>query len=496
MASAPRTTTATAIAVADDAMRDRVGWIRERPVAASASVSSDPIDELVERVRPVAAKAVDVLQVAASLESDGITDALARDKYGQADVFALAEEVRRRAGSAESKAASASGPPWRWAAAVPDLAHGLLYLMPAAVFPAALAVLGRQSLVLGLVLAGGIGWVWAGGATWLAYRLLGQGHAGSAARVLRWSTVAGLPVAAATSVVVVATTGAGYGLIAMAVAQMSYQMASALLMFYRREVLLFLAMLPAALAGLGYLAIGRGVLPLTIAAGIGSVAVVFGLALRQTKDQGEGREPPLRDGLRGEIGQLPAVLIYTSLAAAYLLHFQAPYMLERSDIVVAAVPLIVGMGVVEWRARCFGEQARALLSRVRYPWQFVARVWLLLARDIGICTGTVALLGAAMLAALRAWDLLTAPGAMMTVAGALLAGAYFTSFLLVGMARYGWLSGSLAACIAMHLAVVRAAGGELSPLADTTVITSSALLLLLLFLAALAGPVRQARHHR
>jgi hypothetical protein len=463
---------------------------------STAGVAGDPVDELVERVRPVAARAVDALQVAATLEVDGITDHIARVQYGYADVFALAKEVRLRAGSAGPTAAPATGTARGWTLALPEVTHGLLYLLPATLFPAALAVLGRRSLVLGLVLASGLGWVWAGGATWMAYRLLGRGHAGSAARVLRWSALAGLPVAAAASVAVVATTGAGYGLTAMAVAQMAYQMASALLMFYRREGLLFVVMVPAAAAGFGFLAGGARLLPLTIAVGAGSVAVAFGVALRQTRDRREGSEPRLRDGLHGELRQLPLVLLYTALSATFLLSAYGRYMLGSLDIPIASVPLIVGMGVVEWRARRFGEQARALLSRVRYPREFVGRVWRLLARDIGICLGVVALVAVALLAVLRAAHLLSAAGVVMTAASVVLAGAYLVGFLLANMARYLWLCGSLACGIAVHLALEATAPGGLSPLADTTVFLGSALLLLLLFLTAAAGRLGQPRSHR
>jgi hypothetical protein len=465
-------------------------------MSSQAGVAGDPVDELVERVRPVVTHAVDALQVAASLEADGITDSMARARYGYADVFALADEVRRRVGPAGSTGASAPGMARRLGPELRDVTHGLLYLLPAAVFPAALAVLGRRSLVLGLVLAGGVGWVWAGGATWLGYCLLGRGFPGSAARVLRWSALAGLPVAAAASLTVVATTHAGYDLTALAVAVMTYQMASTLLMFYRCEIWLFAAMAPAVAAGIGYLADGARLLSLAVGVGLGSVALSFGIALGKTRGRYQHPEPRLRDGLRGELGKLPLVVAYGALSAAYLLHAQARHMLDGFDVPVAGVPLIVGMGVVEWRAKRFGEQARALLTRVRYPREFVARIWVLLAANVAVCIGTVALLGTTLLVGLHAAHRLSSAGVAMTAASVLLAGAYFLAFLLAGMGRYGWLCGSLAACIAIHVAALSALQPELSRLADTTVFLGSSLLLLLLFLTALTGRIGQARFHR
>jgi hypothetical protein len=460
-------------------------------MSSQAAVPGDPVDELVERVRPVVAHAVDALQVAASLEADGITDSMARARYGYADVFVLADEVCRRVGPTGSTAVSAPGmarrlsPDWR------DITHGLLYLLPAA-----LAVLGRRSLVLGLVLAGGVGWVWAGGATWLGYCLLGRGYPGSTARVLRWSAVAGLPVAAAASVAVVATTDAGYDLTALAVTQMAYQMASTLLVFYRCEIWLFAAMAPAVAAGVGYLAGGAPFLSLAVGVGLGSVALSYGIALAKTRGRHQRPEPRLRDGLRGELGKLPLVVAYAALSAAYLLHAQGRHMLDGFDVPMAGVPLIMGMGVVEWRAKRFVEQARALLARVRYPRQFVTRIWALLAANLVVCLGTVILLGTALLIGLHAAHRLSPAGVAMTAASVLLAGAYFLAFLLAGMGRYGWLCGSLAGCLALHVAVLSALQPELSRLADTTVFLGSSLLLLLLFLTALTGRLGQARFHR
>ncbi len=463
-------------------------------------VSTESVDDLAERVRPMAAEAVDALQVAASLEADGVTDEIARSRYGCPDVFVLAVEVHRAAGSAESSAepgattaASLTPDP---ASGLRDISHGLLYLLPAAVFPAALEVLGRRSLVLGLVLAAGVGWVWAGGASWLAYRLLGRGDPGSAARVLRWSAVSGLPVAATASAALVATTHAGFGLTAMAVSQMTYQMAATLLMFYRREIWLFVAMAPGVAGGLAYIVVGDRLVGLALALGAASVAVAFSIALWQTTGRSTGPEPRLRDGIGSELGRFPLVVVYTTLSAAYLLHAQGRYMLDHFDIVATYVPLIAGMGVVEWRARQFGDNCRALLHSMRSPRQFVSRVWWLLVGDIAVCFGAVALLGAALLATLAATERLSAAAVVMTLSAVLLAGAYFVGFILANMTRFAWLCGSLATCLAAHVVLIAAAPRDLGPVAGSAVFLASALLLFSLFLSALAGCVVHARSHR
>jgi hypothetical protein len=506
MKTPPSAIMPTARTIADDLTQDISAELREVGLTVG-----DPLDVLVDRVRPMAATAVDPLHVAAALEADGVTDRIAQVQYGYADVFLLAAEVHRRAAVDSSAAAAVRRISRRSAAGLRDIGHGLLYMLPTAVFPAVLAVLGERSLLLGLMVAGGIGWVWAGTSAWLAYRLLGRRHAGGAGRLLRWAALCGLPATAAASLAVIVTTGAGYGLLALAVGQMTYQMASTILVFYRREGWLFVAMLPAVVAGLGYIVLAAPALrvvsgadasaaeafaPWAIGIGIGSVLVTFGLALGQTRGRSVAGETRMRDGLRGELHILLPVVVYTALSAAYLLAAQAPYILSRSDVAFAVLPLILGMGVVEWRARRFGEQARTLLHRVRYPAQFVPRVWLLLVGGFLTCVVLVAVLAAGLLYALRAAHRLSPASIVMALACVTLAGAYYLGFLLANMGRYGWLCASLGLCLAGHAAGTLAASGLLSALADTTLFLVSNVLLVVLFFIALSGRIGQARFNR
>ena len=62
--------------------------------------------------------------------------------------------------------------------AVRDVAHGLLYLLPAAVFPVGISLLERDALVVGVLVVGAVGWIWSGASAWLAYQLLGHGLPG------------------------------------------------------------------------------------------------------------------------------------------------------------------------------------------------------------------------------------------------------------------------------------------------------------------------------
>lgn len=474
------------------------------PAQADPVGAGDPLDALVERVRPVAAHAVDSLQVAARLEADGVTDRGARVEYGFDDVFALAAEVYRRLPPTPPPAPPTPEVPG-WRAGRRDISHGLLYLMPGALFPAVLAAVGRGPLVVVLVLTGGLGWAWSGGASWLAYRRLGASDPPGAARVLAWSVLLGLPAAGTLGLLLViagaagggaaggevagggvgsAAAGAG-GVLALCCGQMAYQLASMLLVFYRREGLLAAALSPAVAAGGLYVLLGgpdrpvgwAGVgplagtspgwtLPSALVLGAAAVLLALALGLRETvraaRSTGPGRRMRLARWLAGKVGaggwagvraDLPGLAwatAYAALSAAYLLHAQAPYLRGGLEIALTAVPLMAGMGVVEWRARRFTEQARAALGQARYPREFAALIRRLLAAGVGVSVGVVAALAVPLLAGLGQAGRFSAAAALMAGAHAVLAGAYFLGFLLAGQGRYGGLCATLLAAVVVH----------------------------------------------
>lgn len=472
------------------------GTTAEPALDAFAGLDQDPVTTLVERVGPPLSRAVDPLQLAAMLEAEGVTDHTARVQYGCADVFALAEEVWHRTG----EGAQLLGAPPRARGdrtrAVRDVSHGLMYLLPAAAFPAALALLGQRSMVLGLLITGGLGWVVAGGASWLAYRVLGCGCPGAAALVLRWAALAALPLGAGVGLAIASATSAAHALPAVALGQIALQMSGTLLMFYRSEIWLFATMAPAVVAGFAYLLGGPRLLGPALAVISASVAAAFVVALRRTAGRAGPDERWPRETVHGELSRLPWVLLYSALSAGYLLTAQGRLALGGADVAFALVPLLLVMGVVEWRARRFGEGARALPARVRYPSRFVLGIWLMVARDLGICLVAGAVLAAGLLAGLDDRYEVTEATTLVATAGVLLGGAYFLGFLLANLDCYEVLCAALLAGLTVQVGFVLAEPLGVGPLAADAALLSSAALLLLLFLVALAGRVDQARYHR
>ncbi|MEV6964130.1 hypothetical protein AB0M47_03365 [Hamadaea sp. NPDC051192] len=464
---------------ADDATAD-VGSVLAR------ISGSDPVDYLVERSRAVAVRAVDPLQIAAWLETDGVTDRVARVEFGYADVFALAEEVFRRAGPPPPVDRPAPPALVRGAR---DLGHGALYLLPTAIFPAVLTMLGASALLRGVLLVGWVSWVLSGSAAWLGYHLVGVGRPESAGRILRWSTLASLPVSGLLGALVVGRNG---GAIILAVGLTAYQMSVTTLVFYRHEQWIFAAMAPAALAGILCLTVGPRLLGPAVVLAMTAVAFTLGAALHATTHPEARPEPPLWPMIRMNLRRLSLVVAFTALTAAYFLYPQA-YLLS-GDLVIAlgALPVVAGMGIVEWQAHRFGDRAHALLAEVGRPDRFAARANRLMLIGLGTCLAGVGLLAAGLVAALAVAGKVSPPVLAMSAASVLLAGAYFVTFLLANLGRQAWLCVSLLGC----LVAFTAAAGSASAARAAEVFAATTALLLLLTLVAAYRRIGQVWGHR
>lgn len=449
--------------------------------------SADPVDFLVERIRPVVRRAVDPLQVAAWLEADGMSDRAARVEYGYADVFDLAQEVYRRADPASVEQPSPPAPVQH----ARDLGHGALYLLPTVIFPVVLASLGETALLRGVLLVAWLSWAWSGTAAWLGYHLVGTGRPGSAGRVLRWSTLAALPAGGVLGWLTIGNAGPA---VVLAVGLTAYQMSVTTLVFYRHEWWIFAAMAPAALGGVLCLTVLPGLIQPMVVVAMAAVALLLGLALHATTRTPAQPEPPLWPMMRLNLRRLVLVSGFTALTAAYFLYPQ--FYLLSGDVVIAlgALPVIAGMGIVEWQAHRFGDRAHALLFKVARPDQFAIKARRLMFVGLGTCLSGVGLLAAVLLAALAVADRLSRPVIVLAGASILLAGAYFLAFLLANLGHQAWLCGSLLGCLAAFAAAIAAVGDSASHAAEVFAVTTA--LLLTLTLAPACRQIGQVWGHR
>ena len=118
--------------------------------------SLHPMDQLSRRLDWVCTTATDPLQIAAALESDGVNDRIAREEYGFADVFELAEELYRRVPLRPLETTDPPSEPLQ--KTLLGLSQGLL-VVPLGVLAVILTPsLGQRTVTLGVMIALALIW--------------------------------------------------------------------------------------------------------------------------------------------------------------------------------------------------------------------------------------------------------------------------------------------------------------------------------------------------
>jgi hypothetical protein len=207
-----------------------------------------------------------------------------------------------------------------------------------------------------------------------------------------------------------------------------------------------------------------------------------------------GRDARDADGVRlprpGTLlaAALPSA-VYAALCATLLLYTDSRYVLSALDLAVAAAPLVLGMGVVEWRAQRFFELASDELRRRAVPAEFRKALWHLLLRELGGCLVALGSAAVVLLVVLRAADVLTLPGALLVDGHVLLGGAFFLGFVLVRTG--GAVTAPLVLAVVLLGDVVAGLAADPAPV---FLVSTAALSLFLL--VALRGSVGQVRHYR
>lgn len=459
------------------------------------------LDELIHPLGTRVFRAVEPLQMAAILESEGLNDKIARERYGHPDVFSLAEAAYGRVALMEPPRPPAA-PVLREARPAAQMAHGLLYAMPAALLPAASGLVGPQWLMPGLVLTTGIGWVIGSAAAQIAYSLIGRGFPRSAGRMLRAGLVLGVSAAVLTATMIAVGRNGPVSLVALCVTQMAFQIASGILLFYRREAWLAIMMLPAVLAGVGYVAVGEGPAGLVaVCLGVVCVAGLVGAAILLTLREGvtadtPPSEPRLRTLLRANIGGLLPAFVFSLLSAFFLLQAEGRYVLDRADLAIAGAGLVFGMGVLEYRAHRFHDEARTLIREVCYPAEFTELTRGLLAKGLLICLSVLSALAMMPIAFLYATDALSYATVVMAAAHVTVGGAYFVAFLLANQGKVAHL------CLAQGLALAVHPGGRWllpdphSALADVTLFLTAGLVFFTVLLVLMVRSLRDVQRYR
>ncbi|MGW0788806.1 hypothetical protein ACWD04_11255 [Streptomyces sp. NPDC002911] len=238
----------------------------------------DAVDRLAAELSDRVAPAVHPYEVAALLESEGLTGEVIRERYGHADLFSLATALYHLVPRTFPEPPRPADP-WR-----PDhlrcALRGLLFALPGLAYALAGRLLPPDGTVRALVVAGLISWAWNQALGHRAYVRLATGRL-EAGRTL----AKGAPLGAALATAAGAALS-GSGVTALAVAtQSAYLAAAGALLVLGRERLLLAVLLPVAAGGTALLwwepgTVLRAGLPLVSL--LGAVAAA-GWALRATR---------------------------------------------------------------------------------------------------------------------------------------------------------------------------------------------------------------------
>jgi hypothetical protein len=458
----------------------------------------DPTAELIRTVMPAIPRAVDELHVAAVLESMGVTDQAAHDTYRHDDVFALADAVSQLMPAVTGAAAGDDLPaPARSGGTLRVLTHGLLYILPTTVYPAVLIALGARAMIRGLVFSTALGWVWGMGMSAVAYQLVGHGKDRSAGRALRLLGLAGLMAALLSGTLLAATGPGGAGLVAFVAAQMSFQLMSGVLVFYRRELRLAVTMAPASVAGIALLLSRYApvlVVP-TLAAGALSILLLAVTAwVTSIRAPARPDSPGKVTRSRMIAGAAPSIC-YAALCAAFLLLTDSRFLVGPIDLAIAALPLILGMGMLEWRAYRFTDKVGELWSRAAVCAEFRHAAWRLLMKELTRCLAVLGGLGAILLVILSESGALSPRGAMLVDAHVLLGGAFFLGFVLARHQQFGRLLGIMSLVVAADVLMLPWAADRLAPDGEVPIFLLCTAILLILQLTALRASFRRVFHY-
>ncbi len=401
--------------------------------------------------------AVDSMEVAAQLETSGVSSEVAARLYGRPDVFSLSSLLFAKVPFRTTPPEPPDAPP---PAGLRNLGHGLLFAAPTVLFVAAQDSLAPGmawwSLPVGLT----VGWAMSQAVVGLGWILKGRRqHDGDALLATLVAAVGAAAAVAGGVALLFLLAGAGHGTdVAASGVVAAYLVASALLLFVDADVLLAVALAPGlAVVGVHTLAwpvaVSGPVVGWTAAA---SVALVAVLPMGRAVSTGV-RWPNLR---RHELSRAMAYLLYGAscgvLASALVVAGHLWPATTRTQA-IAVLPLLLSLGVMDWQLAAFRHRAVAARQAVGDRHTFTRRARRLFLWHTGIFVATLlALSGAA--------DVLgrgTATGTtLVLVAEAVLGAALYLGLVLVAADRVELtLVGLIAALATLALvAVVQLAG--------------------------------------
>ncbi|MFC9325184.1 hypothetical protein [Kitasatospora sp. NPDC057015] len=467
------------------------------PADEGLDLSADPIDALAERLADVCADAVHPYEIAAFLESDGLTDEQAALNYGRPDSFTLAEELFTKVARRYPGPSAEFANPWRadpWRCVVRGLVFalpGLGYLLGANLFAVERMRFGLPSGMVALSVATLASWSWNQALAHRSYAWLGRGRRRAAGRCLAIGAPAGALVAAVSAYVV----GGPLSSLLFAAGQSGYLAAASVLLVLGREKSLLIALAPSALGAGVVLAVDVPQVVRTVVL-LSTLVLALALAtrevvrcLRAEQDATVLRLPLSQEIPQGLFGL--AVGTLTLIAGLGTTIHQAvgegvPLGQAAAPTGPAMIALTLSLGLAEWLLFRYRAMAVAALRTSHTPGQFVRRTGGVLLGCLFTYLTTVAALDAA---ATVLWPGAPTLGTVQLGALLVLGGALWLALLLNAFG-HSWST----ALICLAAAIAECAG--LLAGAEPTLLQLLGCGAAALLLTAIAGPAlgRTTKH--
>ncbi|GAA3643157.1 hypothetical protein GCM10023079_36330 [Streptomyces chitinivorans] len=484
---------------------------RTAPAARSRrrpSWAADPLDALAEEMAEVCAAAVHPDEIAAHLESEGLTGEQIQRRYGRRDTFEAAAELFARVPRAFPEPPPAPDP-WRGDPGT-ALLRGLVFTLPGLGYALAAPFLTGPPDRLGLPAGTGAlaasalaAWAWNQALAHRAYAALAAGGRAAAGRVLRAGAPAGAPIALAAALATAALLPAPGAAQLFAAGQAVYLAAATVLLVLGRERLLLFALLPLALGAAALPLLPPEAAPAAVRAVLPAAAVCAAVAaaVRETVRavrEGTGADGAAADGaadsaLPARRASVPYGLfglgcgVLTALAALGETLWHGAGAAPAGPVVVA---LSLSMGAAEWLLYRCRSLALAALARSTTAAGLRWRA----AGALGVClAGYLAALAALLLATAALW-----PGGPPADPARLPAVLALGAVLWTGLLLQAFGAARAPAAVTAAAALCAAAPlwlrpGLAGPDAVLTAVCATAALVLLATAAALLGRITTHR---
>ncbi len=448
-----------------DGTRDLLIWVNADPeLAANCSAAVDP------------------LEIAARLETYGMSSRVAVDVFGFPDVFTAAQAVYdslpfQNSGAHPAPSAPMGGPT--------DLLRGALYAIPALLFTVAVTGFTIRpawwALPVGLTVAWGV----SQGAAVIAWALRGREDDRSNAIVPIVSMLCTLLLCLAVAVVARRYLGGGESNVVVAVCLGVYIAASGMLLFRQKEWLLAACLLPAAIGSV--LALGAGRLTISHRAAswavVASACLVVVAANRHLFTRGWHR-PALLSIDRQRTVKYVFYGLGCGLLTSVFIGFSAASGGAHGSLVIAVLPLLLTLGLMEWQLRSFRSRATGALGSSSDLGRFARRVWAALLRSVGSYVAALAVLSAVGIIVARAVHAEMVPLLLLTVG--CIGVTFFLALLFETAGRINLVLVCWAATftvLGVILAIDRAVDGHITPTAGIVALLVSSWVAIVCLLA-------------